>query len=108
MQTQDNDNGSNHNFTHLYETLTDEAAMKVKVNERVSELELVQANHSTRGANDFALDQLLGYERFSMQRRARLLNLNTQTPSPPRGAVPVNRGRTWETLAFLFLPDRLR
>jgi len=53
MQTQDNDNGSNHNFTHLYETLTDEAAMKVKVNERVSELELVQANHSTRGANDF-------------------------------------------------------
>src|SRR5213596_542927 len=28
------------------------------------------------------------------------VKLNTQTPSPPRGAVPVNLGRTWEALSF--------
>src|SRR5438477_5634655 len=25
---------------------------------------------------------------------------NTQTPSPPRGPVPVNQGRTWEAVSF--------
>src|SRR5436189_3712417 len=28
------------------------------------------------------------------------VKLNTQTPSPPRGAVPVNQGRTWEAFSF--------
>src|SRR5437899_9924466 len=28
------------------------------------------------------------------------VKLNIQTPSPPRGAVPVNLGRTWEALSF--------
>ncbi|MBI4325860.1 MAG: hypothetical protein HY674_11425 [Chloroflexi bacterium] len=28
------------------------------------------------------------------------VKLNTQTPSHPRGAVPVNQGRTWEALSF--------
>jgi len=27
-------------------------------------------------------------------------SLNTQTPCPPRGAVPVNQGRTWEAVSF--------
>jgi hypothetical protein len=36
------------------------------------------------------------------QREAKLayIKLNSKTSCPPRGAVPVNRGRTWETLSF--------
>src|SRR5438552_9948323 len=30
----------------------------------------------------------------------RLYRGQRQTPSPPRGAVPVNLGRTWEALSF--------
>lgn len=36
----------------------------------------------------------------SQRGKARLLKLNTQTPCPPRGAVPVNQGRAWEALSF--------
>src|ERR1035437_4931462 len=28
------------------------------------------------------------------------VRLNSQTPCPPRGAVPVNQGRTWEAISF--------
>ena len=36
------------------------------------------------------------------EREAKLayIKLNSQTPCPPRGAVPVNQERTWEALSF--------
>jgi hypothetical protein len=47
---------------------------------------------------NLTLAQLLGYERFHCKEESKLtyIRLNTQTPCPPRGAVPVNSGRTWE------------
>jgi hypothetical protein len=34
----------------------------------------------------------LGYERFSGEAKLTYVRLNTQTPCPPRGAVPVDQG----------------
>ena len=42
----------------------------------------------------------LRYERFSSEAKLAYIRLNIQTPCPPRGAVPVNQGRTWEILSF--------
>jgi hypothetical protein len=36
------------------------------------------------------------------------IRLNIQTPCPPRGAVPVNQGRTWESFSILSVPVRFR
>jgi hypothetical protein len=38
------------------------------------------------------LAQLLDYERLSREAKLIYVPLNTQTPCPPRGAVPVNTG----------------
>src|SRR6266567_2983895 len=42
--------------------------------------------------NLLTLGQLLGYERPSSGAKLAYVRLNSQTPCPPRGAVPVNQG----------------
>jgi hypothetical protein len=54
--------------------------------------EPVQANQSTRGAR--GIKRWDGFSATNTM-EARLHRLNSQTPCPPRGAVPVNQERYW-------------
>jgi hypothetical protein len=62
--------------------------------------ELVHANHSTHGAKKNKRWDSFSATNATQGSKARLRQLNIQTPCPPRGAVPVNQGRAWEAISF--------
>src|ERR1041385_1359550 len=53
------------------------------------------------GLSDWTLEQLLSCERFQIEAKIAYISLNTQTPCPPRGAVPVNQRRGFASLFHL-------
>jgi hypothetical protein len=67
---------------------------------RKFELDTPTNTRSMPTKNDLALKWLLGYERFPSEAKLTYVKLNSQTPCPPRGAVPVNQGCGLEALAL--------
>jgi hypothetical protein len=54
------------------------------------------------------MEQLLAYERLSSEGNLGYVTLNSQTPCPPRGDVPVNSGRTLEVVSLCSFRFELR